>query len=355
MNEENNRVIYLDILRVFAIFCMMMLHVAAVGWHDLPLDSYEWQVLNAYDSIVRFCVPVFIMLSGAFLLNPEKKYSIKNIYTKKIFRMVTAFVFWSATYALVRTFIMTYFLEGTIDSNTVYEFFKLWVIGHYHLWFIFTLIGLYLIAPFLRKITENVSLMKLFIILAFVFVSVVEVLNLFPAAAPIIALLKKKANFYFVLGYSGYFVAGYYFFKYELSRVSKIIIYILGVISIFVTILGTYYLSVARGALTAAFFSYTIASTAFVALAVFIFFKDVVSRIKFSEKATKRILLFSKLSFGMYLFHDYVNIAFRYMGIRSLDYNPLLSVPLMTITVFLVSFIAIWLISKIPFINKYIM
>lgn len=38
MNEENNRVIYLDILRVFAIFCMMMLHVAAVGWHDLPLD-----------------------------------------------------------------------------------------------------------------------------------------------------------------------------------------------------------------------------------------------------------------------------------------------------------------------------
>lgn len=60
------RVLYLDLLRIFCIFSMMLLHVCAIPWYSVPVSSFAWQVLNVYDSSVRFCVPVFVMISGVF-------------------------------------------------------------------------------------------------------------------------------------------------------------------------------------------------------------------------------------------------------------------------------------------------
>ena len=68
-NKKDNfakRVTYLDLLRVIAIFSMMMLHVCAAQFDKIEIASFSWQVLNVYDGIVRFCVPVFVMISGVF-------------------------------------------------------------------------------------------------------------------------------------------------------------------------------------------------------------------------------------------------------------------------------------------------
>ena len=68
--EKKERIIQFDLLRVVAIFAMMMLHVAASQFDSVAVGSSEWFWFNFYDSIVRFCVPVLVMISGIFFQDP---------------------------------------------------------------------------------------------------------------------------------------------------------------------------------------------------------------------------------------------------------------------------------------------
>ncbi|SFO21753.1 Acyltransferase family protein [Pseudobutyrivibrio sp. UC1225] len=91
------RKVYCDYLRFFAVFAVCVLHVSAFNWACTDVNSLEWQVFNFYESIVRWGVPIFLMISGTLFLNRE--ISIKKLFSKYIFRMVVAFVFWSLFYA----------------------------------------------------------------------------------------------------------------------------------------------------------------------------------------------------------------------------------------------------------------
>ena len=87
---------------------------------------------------------------------------------------------------------------------------------------------------------------------------------------------------------------------------------------------------------------------------IFVFFRYHFSNLKLSESKLKFLLLLSKLSFGIYLVHDFIITLLERFGITTLSYNVFISVPLNSLVVFAVSFIIIWVISKIPFLNKYI-
>ena len=76
--EKKERIIQFDLLRVVAIFAMMMLHVAASQFDSVAVGSSEWFWFNFYDSIVRFCVPVLVMISGIFFLDPKRTYSTEE-------------------------------------------------------------------------------------------------------------------------------------------------------------------------------------------------------------------------------------------------------------------------------------
>ncbi len=93
------RKIYCDYLRLLATFAVIILHVSASNWYSANVNSIEWQSFNFYDSIVRWCVPIFVMISGSLFLN--KDISLKTIYNKYIPRMIIAFFTWSIFYALM--------------------------------------------------------------------------------------------------------------------------------------------------------------------------------------------------------------------------------------------------------------
>ena len=90
---KNNRIVYFDYLRIIAIFAVIVLHIAAHNWHGTDVNSFEWQMFNIYDSIVRWGVPVFVMISGALFLG--KDISIKKLYNKHIFRIFLSLIIWS--------------------------------------------------------------------------------------------------------------------------------------------------------------------------------------------------------------------------------------------------------------------
>ena len=79
---QQPRILYFDYLRILAMFAVMLLHVASQFWYTTPTNTTEWQVCNIYDSLARFGVPIFVMISGALFLG--KKRPIKRIYQKNI-------------------------------------------------------------------------------------------------------------------------------------------------------------------------------------------------------------------------------------------------------------------------------
>jgi len=157
--NDKQRVIYLDYLRIAATFCVVVLHISGQNWYTTSVNSFEWNVLNFYDSIVRWVVPIFVMISGALFLDNEKELSVNKLFSKNIFRITTALIFWSSFYALD---------EGIQGANFSSFFISLLEVN-YHLWFLIMLIGLYITVPIFRKITESSQLTKYFLIVSLIF------------------------------------------------------------------------------------------------------------------------------------------------------------------------------------------
>jgi len=67
MNKK--RYIYLDVLKILASIGVVFIHVSAIGWNTFPPTSFEWKVMNIYDSLFRWSVPAFMMATGALILN----------------------------------------------------------------------------------------------------------------------------------------------------------------------------------------------------------------------------------------------------------------------------------------------
>lgn len=77
--RKKERVIYLDIIRIFSCFCVIVLHVSSSYWQDTSIQSISWHIFNFYDSMTRWTVPVFVMISGALFCGRDV--SIKELLT----------------------------------------------------------------------------------------------------------------------------------------------------------------------------------------------------------------------------------------------------------------------------------
>jgi len=149
------RIIYLDLLRIAATLGVIILHIAASKWMDTPVTTINWQIMNIYDSLVRWAVPIFVMISGVFHLEPNRNITFNEemkIIFKKILKIILALMFWGLVYKLSK-----YFLHN--EEFTVYGIIRSLIIifgpESYHLWFLYMLIGLYLLTPIFRIFVNN--------------------------------------------------------------------------------------------------------------------------------------------------------------------------------------------------------
>ena len=265
MVQENKpqRVVYFDALRVFASLAVMVLHLAAQHWGEADVTGAAWRAFNGWNAAVRWCVPVFVMISGALFL--ERPVSLKKLCGRHVARVAIAFVFWSGLYALVSA--RRYPLERW---QIVYELVR----GHYHLWFLYMIAGLYLITPLLRRLAEDERLGRYFLLLALLFGFAL------PELTGLIALYTRHlgadlqtalqtVDLRFVMGFSGYFVLGYCLNRRTLGRGEELAIYALGVLGFLVTLLGTQAVSLRVGAPHSLFYGYCTVNVLCEAAAVF--------------------------------------------------------------------------------------
>lgn len=89
--KEDKRLYHFDLLRIKAIFFVILLHIAANAQNEI--DTFDWNTANVFNSSSRFAVPILFMISGTFFLDPAKHVSIKIIFSKYVFRIITALLF----------------------------------------------------------------------------------------------------------------------------------------------------------------------------------------------------------------------------------------------------------------------
>lgn len=333
-----------DALRVFAMVSVVMLHcsVLPIGT-ETPGDTRFW-VINLLDGGSRWGVPVFVMLSGAFLLDPKKKMTTRQ-WLAHVGRIALLTVFWSAVYALYAARHAHLGLEWLLEALISLVTCRI----HYHLWFLPMLLGLYLLLPILRALVKGATRKTLWYaaILWAVAVPGLDVLfGLFPALPG--QGWFEALDLRHLYGYGGYFLFGYLLRTCEIKPKRAYALYAAGAAGLAVTWYSAYVSSVRVGHFSGALYANLTFGVCATALAIFLLFRQLnLGRGPIWEKL-------SALSLGVFLLHPVFRDVTVALGFPPDAWNLALSIPLRCALVTLMSLAAAWLIRKLPKVGKLI-
>lgn len=346
MMEKRKRIVYLDLLRIFAVFGVVVIHVSAVG------QSEGSNIALIYNSIVRWAVPVFFMISGAMFLRNDKEYTFEMMVKKYIPRFLICIAFWGILYSLLDVYLYSSFNIKTI----IFSFINV-ITNHsgYHLWFLYALIALYIMVPVFRVIVKNLTQKQLaFVIVCWLVLSLgISQFNSITKALNI----PISFDWYFpmIASWAGYFLLGYYLFNYDMPNKIKNVLIGLGTVSLFAGILCNIVATAKTGGIIDAFSDQSGLSSCLVAISIALIFKQLFNK-NYSKKQSSIIQSISNKTFGIYLVHVLViNVIFHIFDIKIDIISQIISIPIFSIAVFVISFLITFLISKIPVLKKTVM
>ena len=333
----------IDLVKVWAIFCVVVIHTCN---YELAVGSRDWIVNIALGTFVRGGVPLFLMASGAVMLEPQKTIILKKLYLKNILRIITAMVFWGIAYKIYRLFD-----AGALSMPNVWQAVKEVLVFNqeFHFYYIHIILIVYIFVPITRIIIKNAGKRELQYLLAVWFVFAV----LYPTLKPFwpfslfggFTVLWEINMVYAAIGYG---ILGYYLKKYAIAKGWDVFLAVAGFLFIFLT---TVIISLRRGYLYEHFLSGMSLGTAALAVGSFCF----LNRIKITGKRVESAVIWlSKASFCIYLVHMLVIYFMKRAGITAELGPDIISIPLMAVITIAFSCIVYFVISKLPVANKWI-
>lgn len=350
LSSEKERIVWLDVLRVLSAFAIVLIHTASSIMEYLPFPSLNWLGADLYLAAARYAVPVFVMISGVFFLNPGKNITLKNIYGKYIFRMLCVLFAW----ALIRSLTVDIWLNEKPFSDLGISF----VNSIKTFWFLPMIIGLYAVTPILRPVTEKGGkvLVEYLILLGFVMGLCIPVAQgLFPKFSLLndfVTVIKLP-----VMIFIAHFVFGYYAYTYDLSKRTKYFLYICSVLCILLMAAGAYLTFDDK---TSKIFFYamhgaSVAPLAFVLGAgVFILCKDLLSKINFAIQASNWIRRLAAYSLGVYLCHIIiVEVLAHFSFFGKAAFASFFIIPLLAFLIFCAANLIIACLYQVKLIRKY--
>lgn len=342
--QPQNQLLWADNLRAFATVCVIMLHVAAPILYKFgSVIDYVWWVGNIVDSTVRFCVPAFLMLSGALLLG--KDYALGDFIKKRFIRILYPFLFWSIIY--IASNLIYKFNSGANMSYAEigkHVFMLLKKKPSYHLWFVYMILGIYLFMPIISKWIRNTDEKGILYFLGIWFATTI-------IGLPVVAQYMPEIDLKYFAGYMGFPILGYYLSTKQFSINIKPIAVLLFVFGVVVTAVGNYYLSNLQGRFNGTLYSYLKPNIVIASAAMFLLFKPIVVR---NSILNHLIKIISTYSFGIYLAHVLVLTFLAEMKINWAFIDPVFGILFTTIVCLAISTVLVYLINKIPFIGKHV-
>lgn len=342
----------IDYLRIFACFMVVFLHVSAQNFYAMEPSSFQWQVFHFYNNAVRSAVPIFFMISGCLFLSKEKMPSLKILFKKNIFKIVFLYFLWTLFYALDFAFINE--SAGLDFIKTVYKYF---INPKYHLWYMPALVSVYLLLPILWTIAkyDDGKYLKYACIMFLLFGVLKKTVLILPLHNLIEYLINRFT--YNLSSYSGYFLLGYYLYK-NINKIKSIKTYKL-ILSLAAVIVVSWYTGLKYALYinepSTLIYNNLMLPSCLEGILLFSLFLKLPS-LEMSPFWQNIILKISKYTLLVYLFHVFVmqHLSLDF-GINTLTYNPLISVPTISLFIFIVCLIFAFIVVCIPIIRKLIM
>lgn len=360
------RLLWAEILKILAIFGVILLHVSAPFL--VPFDNTrEWWIGNIYDSLSRWCVPLFVMVSGSLLLPGAGEKSLRWFLLRRVRRILIPFLTWSAVYFLYRIY-------NKGDNLLLSQFFPMLLTEpiYYHLWFIYMLIVLYLFAPAAGSFLNRAAQKHVWYLIALWFFW-----------ASLLPIIDKPLDFqtyftpdmddYSPLKLSGYFLLGYAL-RDCLIRPGWPMLLVLLVFSAAgaITILGTYIMSENRGEFHPFFYKYFSITVVTMAVSLFLLVKTVFHTRRVITAEGKEMIrmnspkILQKIGmsvFGVYLIHalilellrdDWFGFTIDHSSAFGIAMSPAVGIPFFAMSIFLVSLAIVFVMRFVPILRDMI-
>lgn len=341
-----------DLIRTVAIILVILLHAATEGIPNLDIMSAQgiqlWWTADVYNSISRVCVPLFIMLTGALLLQPSKVEEPLGVFFKKRWmRIGIPILFWAAVY-----FAWRFFVNGEVLtlSSIVQGVFT----GpYYQFWYLYVLVGLYLLTPVIRVVVAHAKwgTIKYFLVVWFLGTGLFPLLTL-------AVNLSVAVSFFLITGLVGYFILGAYVAQLRSRRWTLSLIFAL---STLFTILGTFFLvgtlgeSYSQFFLDASSFNVILASVALFLILASIPNQTLITRF---PRGIRVLKIISENTLPIYLFEvivlETLQRGFLGFTISVATINPILEMPLITAVTLGICLAVIVPLKKIPYVKQII-
>ena len=156
-----------------------------------------------------------------------------------------------------------------------------------------------------------------------------------------------------LVGNFGYFLLGYYLNTTDIKREARWCMYAMGVISLFLTPFLILHDCIKSGTYVERWFSPGSLNVLIMSAAIFLCFKycrvfDHVKRPGIWEKL-------SGYTFFVYMFHMFVLEKLNLMGITTVSYPAVVSIPVMTVFIFIVSLMGAFVADHVPVVRKIVM
>ncbi|PWB88331.1 acyltransferase [Methanobrevibacter thaueri] len=345
-----NRLEYIDLLKVFSILAIITIHAFMV-WQSAEI--LNGVLIYSFCEVVRFGVPVFLMVSGALLLNRE--INIVDFFKKKVNRIVVPFVF----YYILTAFVIVVLLNTS--HNQVENIFAF-------RWYFWMILGVYLSLPVINKYVQNSSLNELrYFILLFVLAAIFYQITYY---------FKIEQYLYLTLFLSplGYLILGYYLSKKTFNMSANKIVMLALVIFIVSTVIKVFghqfnYMMITddyvantspilSSWLDVSIFQIMQASSFFL-MCKYIYETDAIpfksiKKVLQTNVISKFVLSVSRSSYGMYLINLIPTFMFYYY-IQPLDFTGTqvcLLIIALSLSTFFITWIIVVILGRIPFIKN---
>jgi surface polysaccharide O-acyltransferase-like enzyme len=300
MNEKidnlTDKTNYITFISVISAIAVLFLHTNGCFWNFSATEGY-WKSANVIESVFYFGVPCFFMISGITLMDFFERYTLGEYFIKRVKKTVIPFVIWNLI-ALVSYIIIGEISIDEINLKYIYQGMTSSTIVSIY-WFFNSLFVLYLSMPLFAAVEHR----KRKLVYTYL-VCVGGTLNI------IIPFLKTVCNSdlntpYTVTVVSGVLIwvpLGWLLHNCEMKKGTKYIIYILAVLGLVFHIFGTYYLSIEAGEIVNTYKGFQNAPCLMYSVGIFIFLKDVGTRIMSKDNVLSRGIKFiGKYTFAIYL------------------------------------------------------
>lgn len=334
---------YLSYLRILCNFSVIIVHVSTIHlWKINLIPITDWQIVNFTCSLFRFGIPVFFMISGAILLNRTE--DLQTHLKKRAKRILIPFFVWTFFYFLYYNF-QNLQQENIIRLIKEYGLFVYQGAQRTEMWFIYTIISFYLFIPILRKWVQYASKKEILYFL------IIWGITLFQTKQT--QFLFPSIDLKYFSSYFGCLILGFYLDKHvnHQKEIHKILYFFIFLIGVALTFALTSYYSISKNELIRNFYWNYTPNVILAASGLFLFIKSISN----NKPINSWVNTANNTSYGIYLIHALIITTLgSYIKIYNQHSAILLCLEIIiySISVYILSFLTIYFLTKVSFLNK---